>query len=266
VPKLAIAQIHCAPEIETNLFEAEKRIAEAAAAGASLICFPEVQLSPFFAKHKGGEASAFALKADGPEITRLQEAAKAHTIVVVANIYLDDSDGHRYDASPVIDSDGTLLGLSRMNEVAQFDGFWEQDYYAPGEGFDVYDTSAGKVGIVICFDRHFPESYRIAALKSAQIIATPTCIEFGEPLDLFEAEMRTLAFHNSVYALLANRCGDEEGRTYAGQSMILDPKGEVLAKAGETPQLLLADYDLDFQAEISRMHGFVTSRTASGLG
>ena len=260
--KLAIAQIRCVEEVSTNLAEAEARIHESAKAGAALVCFPEVHLSPFFAKHPGGDASAYAMKADSLEVQRLCDAAREAGIVVIANIYLRDEDGQRYDASPVIDSDGRLLGLSRMNEIAQFDGFWEQDYYASGNGFDVYDTTAGKVGVVICFDRHFPESYRAVALQGAQIVATPTCIETSEPLDLFEAEMRTLAFHNSVYTLLANRCGREENRDYAGQSLIIDPQGQVLARADETPQILVADYDLDRQGEVAQLAGFTASKTA----
>lgn len=157
MPKLAIAQIQCRDDVETNLVEAETRIHQAAKAGAALVCFPEVQLSPFFPKHKGGDASAYAMKANGPEVERLCMAAKSAGIVVIANIYLQDSDGQRYDASPVINSDGTVLGVSQMNEVAQFDGFWEKDYYAEGSGFNVYDTTAGRVGVVICFDRHFPK-------------------------------------------------------------------------------------------------------------
>lgn len=258
--RLAIAQHAAGPSIDENLATAERLIADAAGQGAKLVCFPEVQLSPFFAKHKGGDAGAWAITPDDPAIARLSEAARANGIVVVANIYLHDRDGRHYDASPVFDADGTLLGVSRMNEIAQFDGFWEQDYYAPGEGFQVYDTAAGRVGVVICFDRHFPESYRAVARAGAQIVATPTCIETGEPLALFEAEMRTLSFHNSVFSLLANRCGVEEERSYAGQSLICGPDGAVLARAGDAPQLVFADCDLEARERIAGERGFLAAR------
>lgn len=258
--RLAIAQHAAADSIAENLATAERLIADAAAQGAKLVCFPEVHLSPFFPKTKGGDASKWALTPDDASIARLSEAAKANAIVVISNLYLADRDGRRYDASPVFDADGTLLGVSRMNEIAQFDGFWEQDYYAPGEGFAVYDTAAGRVGVVICFDRHFPESYRAVARAGADIVATPTCIETSEPVSLFEAEMRTLSFHNSVYSLLANRCGREEERSYAGQSLICAPDGAVLARAGSSAQLLFADCDLDARRQMAEERGFLSAR------
>lgn len=258
--RLAIAQHAAGETLEENLATAERLIADASAQGARLVCFPEIQLSPFFPKHKGGDGSQWAITADGPEIARLSEAAKRHGIVVVANIYLEEEDGRRFDASPVFDADGQLLGITRMNEIAQFDGFWEQDYYAPGESFGVYETAAGRVGVVICYDRHFPESYRAVARAGADIVATPTCIEAAEPLSLFEAEMRTLAYHNGVYALLANRCGREETRDYAGHSLICGPDGSVLSRAGGAPQLLFADADLDARRRQAIERGFLSAR------
>jgi len=258
--RLAIAQHACSDSLQDNLATAERFIAEAGAQGAALICFPEIHLSPFFPKTKGGDASRWALTPDDPALARLAVAAKRAGLVVVANVYLEDRDGRRHDASPVFDADGTLLGISRMNEIAHFDGFWEQDYYAPGEGFPVYETAAGRVGVVICFDRHFPESYRAVARAGAEIVATPTCIETGEPADLFEAEMRTLSFQNSVVSLLANRCGDEGDRAYAGQSLVCGPGGEVLARAGESALLLLADCDLAARARVARERGFLDAR------
>jgi len=141
--------------------------------------------------------------------------------------------------------------------IAQFDGFWEQDYYAAGDGLPIYDTAAGRLGVVICYDRHFPESYRACARAGADVIATPTCIEAGEPLDLFEAEMRTLAYQNHVYAVLANRCGAEDGRRYAGRSLVTGPDGSVLARGGDGPEAVLADYDLKARATLAERSGFL---------
>lgn len=262
--RFAIAQTVAITDVETNLARAETLIAEAGAEGARLVVFPEIHLTPFFPKHKGGDASAWAMREDGPEITRLAAAAKAANIVVVSNLYIESDTGERHDASPVIDADGTVLGLSRMNEISQFDGFWEQDYYAAGSGWPVYDTAAGRVGVVICYDRHFPESYRASAKVGAELIVTPTCIEAGEPLDLFEAEIRTLAYHNCVYAALANRCGQEETRLYAGASVITGPDGAVLAKAGPDEQLLYSEMDRGARRTRAEALGWLSSRTARG--
>ncbi|MGJ3231974.1 MAG: carbon-nitrogen hydrolase family protein [Oceanicaulis sp.] len=260
--RLSIAQTVSTPRIEDNLALAEAMIAEAGRAGAGLVVFPEIHLSPFFPKHKGGDASPWAMRETGPELARLAAAAKASNIVVISNLYLEGEAGLRHDASPVIDADGQVLGVTRMNEIAQFDGFWEQDYYAPGSGWPVYDTAAGRIGVVICFDRHFPESYRACAKAGAEIIVTPTCIEAAEPIDLFEAEMRTLAYQNQVFAALANRCGTEEDRTYAGASLIAGPDGAVLAKASSDQELLIADIDLADRRERADRLGWLASRTA----
>lgn len=262
--RIAIAQTPAGEDVDANLARAEAMIAEAAAAGAGLVVFPEIHLTPFFPKHKGGDAARWAMVEDGPQIERLAAAARRAGVVVISNLYLEDEAGVRHDASPVIDADGRVLGVSRMNEISQFDGFWEQDYYAPGSGWPVYATAAGRVGVVICYDRHFPESYRACAKAGAEIIVTPTCIEAGEPLDLFEAEMRTLSYHNTVYAALANRCGPEEDRRYAGASLITAPDGAVLARAGAGEQVLIADIDLEARRKRAETLGWLQSRTARG--
>ncbi|MEE2526377.1 carbon-nitrogen hydrolase family protein [Hyphobacterium sp. HN65] len=250
--RLAALQHAMSPDIAVNLATAERMLATASQQGAKLAVFPEVQLSPFFPVRAGGDASRYAMQKDDPAITALGEMARKHRIVTVANIYFQGRDGERFDASPVFDADGTLLGISKMVHIAHFEKFWEKDYYASGSGFDVYDTAAGKLGIVICYDRHFPESYRACALQGAEIIATPTCNLAGEPLDLFAWEMRVLAMQNSVYSILANRCGVEDDTGYGGHSVIAGPDGSLLAEAGDGETVLFADYDLSERAEIAR--------------
>jgi predicted amidohydrolase len=255
--RLAALQHAMSPDIDINLDTARRMLAEAAAAGVKLAVFPEVQLSPFFPVKRGNDASRYAMTRDHPALAALSAMARETGIVVVANIYFEDDDGTRFDASPVIDADGALLGISKMVHIAQFENFWEKDYYASGSGFDVYDTDAGRLGIVICYDRHFAESYRACALQGAEIIATPTCNLAGEPLDLFAAEMRTLAFQNSVYSILANRCGVEGETAYGGHSVIAGPDGALLAEAGEAESILMADYDLAHRAEVAKAYGWL---------
>ena len=254
--RIAVLQHAMAPDIETNLETARTMIERASAAGATLAVFPEIHLSPFFPVRRGNDADRYAMTDDHPALKALGQYARDNQLVTVANIYYEASDGTRYDASPVFDADGSLLGISKMVHIAQFENFWEQDYYAPGSGFDVYDTAAGKLGIVICYDRHFPESYRACALQGAEIIATPTCNLAGEPLDLFAWEIRTLAFQNSVYAALSNRCGIEGDTAYGGHSIIAGPDGSLLAHAGDDASILLADYDLEHRREIAKAYGW----------
>jgi predicted amidohydrolase len=162
MPRLAVLQHAMAVDIEANLETAARLMAQAAGEGAHIVVFPEVHLSPFFPKHRAGDqagvADRYVMGEDHPALARLSALAAEHGLVTIANIYRQGEEGARYDASPVFDADGRLLGVSDMVHVAQFDGFWEKDYYAHGQAFEVYDTAVGRIGVVICYDRHFPES------------------------------------------------------------------------------------------------------------
>lgn len=259
--RLAVLQHAMGTDIDANLATAERLMARAAGEGANIVVFPEVHLSPFFPKHRAEAApevaDRYVMDEDHPALARLSALAAQHHLVTVANIYRQDAAGERYDASPVFDADGRLLGVSDMVHVAQFDGFWEKDYYAHGEAFNVYDTAAGRVGVVICYDRHFPESWRACALAGAEIIATPACNLASENTELFANEIAVMAYQNSVYAALANRCGTEEGVAYAGVSVIAGPDGTLLGKAGGEETVLLADLDLDHRRQVARKAGWL---------
>ncbi|MFN2302821.1 MAG: carbon-nitrogen hydrolase family protein, partial [Anaerolineales bacterium] len=128
---------------------------------------------------------------------------------------------------------------------------YEQDYFTPSDtGFQVYDTSLGKTGVVICFDRHYPESIRTCTLNGAQLIVVPVGVVKGEPLETFEWEMRISAFQNSVFIVMCNRVGVEHKIDFSGQSIVVNPNGDIVAKAGDQEQILYADIDLN---EINRI-------------
>lgn len=261
MPRLAVLQHAMSSDIEANLAIAERLMHEAAGRGAEIVVFPEVHLSPFFPKHRDhdqpGVAERYAMDDNHPALARLSELAATHTLVTIANVYRQADDGTRYDASPVFDADGRKLGTSDMVHVAQFDAFWEKDYYAHGKAFEVYDTAVGKVGVVICYDRHFPESWRQCALAGAEIITIPSCNLASENTTLFANEIAVMAYQNSVFAAMSNRCGIEEGTRYAGQSVIAGPDGTLLAQAGADEQVLLADLDLDHRRAVARKAGWL---------
>jgi len=258
--KIAVLQHAMTADIEANLATAERLMAQAAKAGARLVVFPELQLSPFFPKQraieKADNALPYLMDRAHPALDRLSELARTHQLVTVANLYMSRN-GRRYDASPVIDADGAVLGVSEMVHVAQFEQFWEKDYYDHGAGFEVYDTAIGRMGVVICYDRHFAESWRTCALKGAEIIATPACNLAHENLDLFAHEIGVMAMQNSVYAAMSNRCGTEDGVAYAGHSVIAGPDGAVLARADAEETVLLADCDLTHRLKIARKAGWL---------
>jgi predicted amidohydrolase len=242
--RIALFQFQPAGSLEVNLSKSLHAIAQAAGQGAHLVCFPELQLSPFFPQHPNQDVSEHLVRIDHPALERLCASCARHRIAAVLNLYME-LQGRRYDASPVIDADGALMGISKMVHIVQAPLFREQDYYTPSDGgFETYTTRAGRVGVVICFDRHYPESLRTCALKGAQLVVIPTANIKGEPLELFEWELRVSAVQNGVFIAMCNRVGVEDAMQFCGASMVVDPHGEVLVKADDTEQLVLADLSL----------------------
>lgn len=164
--------------------------------------------------------------------------------MAVPNIYLSEN-GKLYDASILIDQTGEILGVQKMVHVAQAEKFYEQDYYTPSDtGFRVFDTGLGKIGIVVCFDRHYPESIRTEVLMGADIILVPTVNTKQEPMKMFEMELCVQAFQNSVPIAMCNRVGRENEMDFAGESIVVSANGETLIKADDTEQIIYAEIDL----------------------
>lgn len=177
-------------------------------------------------------------------VLSLAQKAKEHHYYLSPNVYLKE-DGAKYDASLWISPDGKVLDTAKMVHIAQNEKFYEQDYYTPAEdGFKVFSTPFGKVGIVICFDRHIPESLRSCALQGADLVIVPTANTKAEPMEMFEWEMRVQAMQNQVFIAMCNRVGTEDQMQFAGESIVIHPSGEVIAKADDTEQLLVCDIDL----------------------
>lgn len=251
--RLAMAQLVSTPDRSANLARCLRAVDEAAAAGADLVTFPEVVLDRFFPYQRcHDEATRTATRAlaetvPGPITEQLAAKAKAHGVVIVFNLYEVDAKGRLFDSSPVIDADGSLLGTTRMIHITDYEGFHEQDYYHPGDrGAPVYDTRIGKIGVAICYDRHFPEYMRALALGGADLVVIPQAGASGEwPEGLFEAEVRTTAFQNGYFAALSNRVGVEETLTFAGESFAVDPDGRVLTRGKQLEEdLVIVDLDL----------------------
>lgn len=258
--KIAPGQMAMSAEMQHNVNRSLDLMESAAKKGAQLILFPELQLSPFFPQYPGKDAGEYALTADHEIIQQIRHQARKLELVCILNLYLREGD-RRYDASPVIDSNGEMLGISKMVHIVQMPCFYEQDYYAPSDdGFKVYETSAGKVGVVICFDRHFPESIRTCVLKGAELIVIPTAIVRNEPLDMFEWEMRVAAMQNGVFIAMCNRVGREEALDFCGRSLVIGPDGDVLAMADDNEQNLYADLDLRRIEKSRRLRPYLSLR------
>ncbi len=246
MPRIALVQQHATDDFADNLARGLRAFEEAATNGSHLVVFPELAFTPFYPQHRGGPKSReLAEPIPGPTTAAFQEAARRLGVSVILNLYERDGEA-AYDTSPVIDADGALLGRTRMMHITHYEGFWEQDYYNPGDtGFQVFATSAGRIGIAICYDRHYPEYIRSLVLDGAELILVPQAGAVGEwPDGLFEAELRVQAFHNGCFMALANRVGEEPHLTFAGGSFVVDPFGQVIARAPEGEDAILyADLD-----------------------
>ena len=241
--KLALCQMQPNDRMQENLEQSLQCIREAARNGADLILFPEVQLTPFFPQYPGQDASGYAVTLDSETVRALQRVCRECAVMAVPNLYLLEQ-GNCYDASILIGADGSILGVQKMVHIAQAPQFYEQDYYTPSDdGFRVFDTPFGKIGIVVCFDQHYPESIRTEALMGADLILIPTVNTKAEPAELFEWEIRVQAFQNSVAVAMCNRVGQEGGMQFSGESIVTDANGSVIAKADDTAQILYAEID-----------------------
>jgi len=246
--RIALAQQHASESIEDNVARGLDAMERARGAGADLIAFAELSFLRFFpAARRQAGAQAPAEPIPGPTTERFQRKARELGLVTLINLYEADGE-RRFDASPVIDADGSLLGVTRMLHITDFTGFHEQDYYDPGDrGAAVYATRAGRVGVAICYDRHYPEVMRGLGLLGAQLVVVPQAGTLGEwPEGLYEAELRVAAFQNGYHAALVNRVGDEGALVFSGESFVADAEGRMVARAGTlTEELLLCDLDLD---------------------
>jgi N-carbamoylputrescine amidase len=250
--RIALAQLASRPDRAANLARTLEVMGEARRAGAELIAFPEVVLDRFFPQRPDDRAAlSLAEPVPGPTTERIAERARELGLVTVFNLYELGSDGRRYDSSPVFDADGRLLGVTRMVHILDCEGFHEQCYYHPGDtGAPVYDTRAGRIGVAICYDRHYPEYMRALGVAGAELVVIPQAGAVDEwPEGMFEAEVRTAAFQNGYFAALANRVGEEEKLTFAGESFVTDPEGRVLARGKRLEEdLVLCDLELGLGA------------------
>ncbi len=235
----------------------------AAAEGAKLVVYPELVFTRFFPQWKRNEEPGpCAETIPGATTDLFSQLARELGIVVIINLYEEDGD-HTYDSSPVIDADGKLLGVTRMVHIIEGPCFHETDYYDPGDGgAPVYATAAGRVGVAICYDRHFPEYMRALALRGAQLVVVPQAGSVGEwPPGVFEAELQVAGFQNGYFTVLANRVGEEECLTFAGESFVTDPMGRIVAQAPAGMDCILyADLDFELLENCSARRHFLPDR------
>ncbi len=227
-------------------------INQAGEKGANIVCLQELFNGPYYAAEQNKKWYAYAEKIPEGQTTQLlQSLAKKHEMVIVGPITEVTHRGIYYNTAVIINADGSFLGKYRKVHIPQmYPSAWEKFYYKPGNlGYPVFDTAFGKVGIIICHDRHFPEPARVLGLAGAEIVFTPSGTTKGITEHLWELEMRGLAVQNGYFVGAINRVGVEEPwktGEYYGKSYISDPLGNIVAKAGkDVDEVLVAPVDLE---------------------
>ena len=231
--RIALIQQTASEDNESNIVKGLKNIDKAAEMGAELAVFAELAFTRFYPQYRANKnLSELAEPVPGPTTKRFMDKAKEHNMVIVINLF-EIEKGHTYDSSPVIDSDGSLLGTTRMVHIADYECFYEKSYYEEGNhGAQVYNTAVGKVGVAICYDRHYPEFMRALGVKGAEVVVIPQAGTIGEwPDGLYEAELQVASFHNGYFCALANRVGKEDQMEFAGESVITNPEGRIIAQS-----------------------------------
>jgi beta-ureidopropionase len=242
-------------------------IKQAAEQGAQVTCLQEIFYGPYFCAEQDTRWYEIAEQIpDGPTIKLMQELAIEHKMILVVPIYEVDMTGVYYNTAAVIDENGEYLGKYRKHHIPHCNpGFWEKFYFKPGNlGYPVFDTSAGKIGVYICYDRHFPEGARELGLNGAEIVFNPSATVAGLSEYLWKLEQPAHAVANQFYVGAINRVGIEEpwgiGEFY-GQSYFCDPRGQIMIEGSrDKDEVIITDLDLDLIEEVRNTWQFYRDR------
>ena len=266
--KLALLQMDCSGERADNLARAEAMIREAAGEGAQIVLLPEIFHELFFIMSLDMSVFDKAEPIPGPITERMQGLAAELGVVVVAPIYESVGASVYYNSAAVIDADGELRGVYRKNHIPLSTKFYEKLYFKPGNlGYPVFETRFGRVGILICHDRHYPEGARALGLNGAEILLVPSATPTASlSVRVWEKELAAHAIFNEYYVAGLNRVGVEGDYTYYGRSVIFDPAGETVAQAGTGEEVLIGACDLDLIVERRRAWQFYRDRRPDTYG
>jgi len=242
-------------------------IKQAADQGAQVTCLQEIFYGPYFCAEQDTRWYEIAEQIpDGPTIKLMQELSKQHKMILVVPIYEVDMTGVYYNTAAVIDEHGEYLGKYRKHHIPHCNpGFWEKFYFKPGNlGYPVFETSAGKIGVYICYDRHFPEGARELGLNGAEIVFNPSATVAGLSEYLWKLEQPAHAVANQYYVGAINRVGTEEpwriGEFY-GQSYFCNPRGQIMVEGSrDKDEVIVADLDLDMIKEVRNTWQFYRDR------
>lgn len=248
-------------------------IEQAAGLGVQLLCLQELFYGPYFCAEQNARWYELTEPVpDGPTVQLMRDLAKKYEMVMVIPVYEEDLPGVYYNSAAVIDADGTYLGKYRKTHIPHCEpGFWEKFYFRPGNlGYPVFETRYAKVGVYICYDRHFPEGARCLGLNGAEIVFNPSATVAGLSEYLWKLEQPAHAVANQYFVGAINRPGREApwniGEFY-GQSYFCDPRGQFLSEGKrDADDIVVADLDLDMIREVRNVWQFFRDRRPDAYG
>jgi N-carbamoylputrescine amidase len=264
--RAAMVQTSWTGDKESMIELHERYVAEAAEAGAQIMCFQELFYGPYFCQVQDAKFYDYTEAIpDGPTTKRFQELAAKHGMVLVLPMYEKEQEGLLYNTAAVIDADGTYLGKYRKTHIPQLPGFWEKFYFRPGNlGYPVFQTAVGKVGVYICYDRHFPEGWRALGLNGAQMVFNPSATSRGLSSHLWQLEQPASAAANMYYVGAINRVGVEDlgDNDFYGTTYFANPRGQFVGDvcSDREEELIVRDLDLDLVDEVRNQWAFYRDR------
>jgi beta-ureidopropionase len=271
VVRSALIQAFGSMSMEENVERQVARIEQAAEQGAQITCLQELSTGPYFCQVQDPKFYDFAEPVpDGPTTTRMREVAKKHNMVLIVPLYEQEQTGIYYNTAAVIDADGTYLGKYRKTHIPQVQGFWEKFYFRPGNlGYPTFQTKYARIGVYICYDRHFPEGARALGLNGAEIVYIPSATSRGLSMHLWKIEQVSHAIANGYWVGTINRVGVEPlgDDDFYGTSYFANPRGEIVAEASDKEEeVLVADLDLEKNREVRNVWQFYRDRRPDQYG
>ena len=272
VVRSALVQTEWTGDKDSMIKKHEDYARQAAEQGAQVICFQEVFYSPYFCQVQENEHFDEAEGIpDGPTTESMTKLAKETGMVLVLPMFEKEQEGFYYNTAAVIDADGTYLGKYRKTHIPHVKGFWEKFYFRPGNtGYPIFDTKVGRIGVYICYDRHFPEGWRALGLAGAKIVFNPSATSRGLSMYLWNLEQPAAAVANEYFVGAINRVGKEPygDNDFYGSSYFVDPRGQKVGDAASDTEeeVVVRDLDLDMVEEVRKTWAFYRDRRPDAYG
>jgi len=269
--RAALVQTTWTGDKETMVKAHEEYAREAAGRGAKVICFQELFYGPYFCQVQDAKYYSYAEPIPGPTTERFQSLAAELGMVMVLPMYEQEQPGMLYNTAAVVDADGRYLGKYRKTHIPDVRGFWEKFYFRPGNlGYPTFDTAVGRIGVYICYDRHFPEGWRALGLNGAQIVFNPSATSRGLSGYLWKLEQPASAVANEYFVGAINRVGIEDlgDDDFYGTSYFVDPRGQLVGEAASDTddEVVVRDLDMDQLAEVRDLWQFYRDRRPDQYG